>query len=203
MTNFGTFTSLSILVEVPDNWTWTYEQNVITCSNLKKLPDKTFLLKAVEILNRQELLYHMNGKILKSLDLPKQFNSIEDLSLIIRDFARRNFCTGFHREDVNVVVKTEKLSSHICYDEERYRSKNCWYWSSKQNLCRPCLSLRNYISKRLRKPSKKMEMLNKKSREPISRRGLQSILDNSRRKVKNLKSENLVMVFCIREKFSS
>lgn len=47
----------------------------------------------------------MNGKILESMNLPRQFNSIEEFSLIIRYFSRRNFRTGFHREDENVIIK--------------------------------------------------------------------------------------------------
>ncbi|XP_057380322.1 uncharacterized protein LOC130702724 isoform X2 [Daphnia carinata] len=87
-TNFATYQSLSLMVKLPDDghgWMWSYNSHnqTIFCTNPDMLPHGNMLVRTVQVLNGQKVLYYFNGKNISLNDLVETFSSIEELSKII------------------------------------------------------------------------------------------------------------------------
>jgi hypothetical protein len=179
VTNFATYTSLVAMVKLPEYWTWVYNKSkktiYCTCVASEELPDGTPIMKAVKILNSQEVAYYLNSRIIVPSGLHRTFTSFEDISKLIIDFDRKTSCNGIDPSLQEVEVPAQfagiqnqcrlKVQARVAgvIESGIFRSKNCLIVAGKRRSCVKCRQFKSYLLKRLRKVPKHVEITEKKT----------------------------------------
>jgi hypothetical protein len=114
-TNFATYQSLAQLTKLPNfghGWMWSFNESnqTICCTNPNFLPFGKMLVRTVQVLASQKVLYYFNGKKISSRDLEINFSSIEDLSRLWI----KKICTGISDRTLHTVDTSSQIMMVFC-----------------------------------------------------------------------------------------
>jgi hypothetical protein len=118
-TNFATYQSLAQLTKLPNfghGWMWSFNESnqTICCTNPNFLPFGKMLVRTVQVLASQKVLYYFNGKKISSSDLENNFSLIEDLSRLIIAFGLKTICTGISDRTLHTVDTSSQIMMVFC-----------------------------------------------------------------------------------------
>ena len=200
-TNFATYQSFAQLTKLPNfghGWMWSFNENnqTICCTNPNFLPCGKMLVRTVQVLASQKVLYYFNGKKISSSDLENNFSSIEDLSRLIIAFGLKTICTGISDRTLHT-VETSTRTSCVWDNDGVLRSTKCSFVSEKSKLCEKCFALKQYIRKKLKTTQKQVEIKRPKFRCCSSTKQKQTKIDNGRRRIRVLESRAKVTIILL------
>lgn len=188
-------------------WVWSYnsKKQTICCTFPNILPDGSAIIKVVKILKSQKVAYLLNGRVIPPIGLVSGFKSIEEISLLITEFDRKTSCVGIDSglQEVKVSARFAGIESTRVKVPARlsgviadgiFRSKNCLTLVEKTKACIKCRQLAYYLSQRLKKAQKPIELKNRNKKYPLSSDTRKRKLDGCRRKIRTMESKFKVWI---------
>lgn len=152
--NAADFAELTRGVKLPScGWVWSFDEQTKNafCSN-HEFSDGKLMIKSVQILNKNQALFYINGKSISTSDLICQFQNHKELSDILVTFHSRIPCVGIENHSLeNIEVSDRCLGMK---EGNVWRSKQCVVFAEKKNLCSKCQNLKVYLMKKKRLPPK-------------------------------------------------
>lgn len=149
------FAQLAKIVKLPSpGWVWSFheENKHMFCSSHQFSTSGKLLIKSVQILNKNQALFFINGRSISALILKREFQSQRGLSEILAAFDSKKPCIGIQNQSLDQIQVSEKVGG--VREGGVWRSKQCDVFTDKKNLCSKCRSLKIYLMKKKRAPPK-------------------------------------------------